>query len=561
MATWTLAKKDLRLLVRDVRAMVILLAMPFLFILVLGISLGEGFGKKPLEGLRVSVVNLDAGLPRFFDRPAMVREAMAWLTLPTAAVPGGSGPWQALAAAGLAARNRADWYPHEPWGQVVLNDLAQTADISVELIATREEAQRLVKSGRRAAVLILGPHFSKRVERTSFLAPAWEETFLITSVLPRPGLPVSLACHAFFNEKQDALPLYFLQGINPYHRDGIRFPELDVEVLRDPTQEAAAAIIDQVAQGTLLRVVLPWMIGRAFGKLGDPEFIDLLSKENIQVPVPGVPFRVPLAVILKNLSPQDKRALGNSLQSAIQNLFTRYNLTAKTWTALTKSANTQREGAEVGAYREEGIGLLKRGAIRYQLLVPSYIVMFAFFLVLTVGWLFVAERRQGTMKRLVAAPLTRTEIVAGKMIPCYALSVFQGFFLLGAGKLVFGMSWGLQPLWLIPVVLATSLAAMGLGLLVAALARTESQVSVFGTLLVLMLAGLSGTLMGDRALMPEQMQELSRLTPHAWALDAYRQLVASSGPPNLEVVARACFVLTGFGVLFTLLAWWFLKLE
>ena len=46
--------------------MVILLAMPLIFILVLGISLGEGFGKKAT--LRVSVVNLDRGLPRFFDR-------------------------------------------------------------------------------------------------------------------------------------------------------------------------------------------------------------------------------------------------------------------------------------------------------------------------------------------------------------------------------------------------------------------------------------------------------------------------------------------------------------
>ena len=63
MATWTLAKKELRLLVRDYRALVILLAMPLIFILVLGMSVGEGFGQKPDDRLRVSVVNLDAGLP------------------------------------------------------------------------------------------------------------------------------------------------------------------------------------------------------------------------------------------------------------------------------------------------------------------------------------------------------------------------------------------------------------------------------------------------------------------------------------------------------------------
>src|SRR5438046_7918057 len=63
MATWTLAKKELRLLLRDYRALVILLAMPLIFILVLGVSVGEGFGQKPDDRLRVSVVNLDRGLP------------------------------------------------------------------------------------------------------------------------------------------------------------------------------------------------------------------------------------------------------------------------------------------------------------------------------------------------------------------------------------------------------------------------------------------------------------------------------------------------------------------
>src|SRR6202035_5210948 len=98
--------------------------------------------------------------------------------------------------------------------------------------------------------------------------------------------------------------------------------------------------------------------------------------------------------------------------------------------------------------------------------------MFAFFLVLTVGWLFVSERRQGTLKRLRAAPISRAQILLGKMVPCYLLSVTQGLLLLVAGKLVFAMSWGQDPFWLLPVVLCTSLAAVGLALLVAALART-----------------------------------------------------------------------------------------
>ena len=44
------------------------------------------------------------------------------------------------------------------------------------------------------------------------------------------------------------------------------------------------------------------------------------------------------------------------------------------------------------------------------------------------------------------------------------------------------MSWGPQPGWLLLVVVATSWAAMGLAMLVAALARTETQVAIYGTL-------------------------------------------------------------------------------
>lgn len=556
MAILTLAKKDLRLLGRDARAIVILLAMPVIFILVLGISLGEGFGKKESERLRVSVVNLDKGLPRFFDRPAMLREGMAWLaTSPTCP----AGVIQSLSAMSLARVNHTAWFPHVSWADLVLQDLSQTAGIAVELIATMEEAQTLTRSGRRAAVLVLGLNFSKRVERCSFLAPGWQETFLLSACYPTPGLPTNLALATAFNEGQDALPLYFLDGINPFFRDGVKPDELDVQVLKDPTQQMAAAIIDQVAQGALLRIVLPWMVGRAFAKIGDPDFIDLLSRENVQVRALG--FTIPLQKILVTMSPAEKRALANSLQNSIQTLYPRYNLTANTWASLTKAADADREGMDAVRFREEGAGWLKRGAFRYQLLVPAYLVMFAFFLVLTVGWLFVAERRQGTMKRLRAAPVTKAEIVLGKLLPCYAVSLFQGLFLLVAGWLIFGMSWGPAPLWLIPVVATTSLAAMGLALFVAALAKTETQVAIYGTLLVLVLAGLSGLMMGDRSIMPEQMQRISHFTPHAWALDAYKQLVANPAAPSMDIVSTACLVLTGFGLGFIVLAWWLLKLD
>ena len=62
-AILTLARKDLRVLLRDTRAAIILLTMPVIFILVLGLALGESFGQKPDDRLRISIVDEDAGLP------------------------------------------------------------------------------------------------------------------------------------------------------------------------------------------------------------------------------------------------------------------------------------------------------------------------------------------------------------------------------------------------------------------------------------------------------------------------------------------------------------------
>lgn len=447
MPIWTLAKKDLRLLLRDRRAVVILLAMPLIFILVLGLSLGEGFGQKPDDKLRVSVVDLD-------QPPALPADVKV--------IP----------------------YGLPTWSQVVQRDLTQTGEIRIEVIPSREEAERLVRSGKRAAVIYFGPNFSRRVHRSSFLA----------------------------------------DGINPFFRDGVKLSELDMDVLKDPTQLTAGSIIEQALQVSLLRVVLPWMIGRAFEKIGDQ--------------------------------------LGFLVQRGLKQMFPNYDLTGKTWAALTKSQERSiEEGAAVQEYKDDaGSGLLKRGAASYQRLVPAQTVMFAFFLVLTVGWLFVAERRQGTLKRLRAAPLSTTQILLGKLLPCLVLSLSQGLFLLAAGKLVFAMDWGPQPWLLLPVVVTTSLAATGLALFVAALARTETQVAIYGTLLVLVLAGVSGCLMGDRELMPEGMQNASRFTPHAWALDAYKQLLTNP-QPELGIVVQACLVLTAFGAGFVLLAWCFVKLE
>jgi ABC-type multidrug transport system permease subunit len=539
MPVLTLALKDLRLLLRDPRSAVILLLMPVVLILVLGLALGEGFGDKPDDRLRISVVALDRGLP---PRPGRT-------------------------------------FPAKPWAELVIDDLSSETDeagIRVEVIDSLDTARDLVGRGKRAAVLVFEPEFSDRMDRCSFLAA--------------PGF----------------------EPVNPLGRDGVRLDRVGLTVLRDPTQPTASAIIEQAAQVTLFRVVIPYMIGQAFARVGDEQFMEhLAAKLKDKKPIPAEVLQQLDPVIQKLLTalfadpkfdqmlrkefgglgsaaikgqmpqfrklinaafrdaeisarvgtdvafgevmtPAVRREVGPQVKAGVGDLFPSYDFHALTWQQLTRSGAREGSPQNRTVYQEPG-------AKRYQILVPQFTVMFAFFLVLTVGWLFVAERKHGTLVRLRAAPLSRGHILLGKLLPCLAVSLFQGFFLLLAGRVVFQMNWGAEPWLLVPVVACTSVAAVGLAMLVASVARTETQVAVYGTLLVLVLGGVSGSLM-PRELMPESMKRASLVTPHAWALDAYSQLLGNPAP-ELSVVGTACLVLLGFGAAFLLVAWWRLDLE
>jgi len=190
----------------------------------------------------------------------------------------------------------------------------------------------------------------------------------------------------------------------------------------------------------------------------------------------------------------------------------------------------------------------------YQIIVPAYTVLFAFFLINIMARSFLSERRQGTLDRLRVAPIGPFVLLVGKTEPYYLLSVAQGVALFAFGRLLFGMSWGSAPGMLMLVVACTSLAATTLGLLVATLVRTDAQVSAYANLLVITLGGLSGCFM-PRAWLPEGMRTVSLAIPHAWSLIAYDQLLTSPWP-DMSRVAACCVVLLLFSAVFFVAGCW-----
>ncbi len=154
--------------------------------------------------------------------------------------------------------------------------------------------------------------------------------------------------------------------------------------------------------------------------------------------------------------------------------------------------------------------------------VPGYTVFGVFFIIGVVAASILDERKRGTLRRLQAAPFSRTAFLLGKVTPYFLVNLAQVSLMFALGRLVFHMDLGRSPLGLVSV--ATASAATGLGLLVAALGRTDGQVGGLSTLLALVLAAVGG-MMVPTYVMPSWLQRLAQLSPHYWALQGYQDLI------------------------------------
>jgi ABC-2 type transport system permease protein len=184
--------------------------------------------------------------------------------------------------------------------------------------------------------------------------------------------------------------------------------------------------------------------------------------------------------------------------------------------------------------------------------VPAYTVFGVFFIVLPLATGFMREKHQGTFQRILAAPISKATLLVGKLLPYYLVNLLQIGLMFTVGAVFFEIQTG-NLLGLILISLALAACANGLGLMVAALGRTEAQMGALGVFFAVVLSALGG-MMVPTFVMPELMETLSRFTPHAWALSGYHDAMLRG--LGLADVLKETVVLLGFAAFFFLMALW-----
>jgi ABC-2 type transport system permease protein len=174
----------------------------------------------------------------------------------------------------------------------------------------------------------------------------------------------------------------------------------------------------------------------------------------------------------------------------------------------------------------------------------SMAIMFLFFATVFGPIGLLAERRTGTLARLLAAPIASGSIVLGAAITAFVLGLVSMGVLVVATSLLLGATWG-PPALVAPLVVAAVVAASGVSMLICTLARTDEQAGGWNAMVSISLAVLGGSMI-PLANAPELLRQLSRITPHAWFLEAIDRMSAAS--VGLDDVLPAIAVLLGFGL-------------
>lgn len=185
---------------------------------------------------------------------------------------------------------------------------------------------------------------------------------------------------------------------------------------------------------------------------------------------------------------------------------------------------------------------------QFDLGASSNLVLFVFLTALAGSSALILTRQLGISRRMLSTPTPIGTIVLGESLGRFGTALLQGVYIMVLTLIVFQVNWG-DPLGAILILVALSAVGAGAGMLLGSLFSNDQQAAGVGVMVALGLAALGGA-MFPAELFSSTMQRVAHITPHAWALDGYAELVRRGGNtldilPELGVLVLYAAVLMG----------------
>ena len=160
----------------------------------------------------------------------------------------------------------------------------------------------------------------------------------------------------------------------------------------------------------------------------------------------------------------------------------------------------------------------------FQRSVPSYLVMFVFLNLLVSGAGIAEDRASGRLRRMAIAPVSRGDIVLGKLLGRFAIGWIQIAYMLGFG-LIAGIRWAEHGWVFFGFLSLFALASASLGILLGTLFKDPDKCATTAIWVAILLAPLGG-LWWPLEIVGPVMRQVAYLVPTGWAMEGVNALLA-----------------------------------
>ncbi len=194
----------------------------------------------------------------------------------------------------------------------------------------------------------------------------------------------------------------------------------------------------------------------------------------------------------------------------------------------------------VGIKNDTKLGLIQA--------VAGTAILMLLFSVAGVGTSILEEKENGTINRLLYSPLKGSTILYSKMLFAFFISILQLTAMFLFAWLIFNMDLSVNIPGLILMIIATSFAVSGIGIFLAAIAKTRQQAQNLSTIIILVMSAIGGSMI-PLFIMPSILQKIALLSVNYWGIQGFYDLFWRVLPlqdilPKILVLMSIGFVMT-----------------
>lgn len=170
--------------------------------------------------------------------------------------------------------------------------------------------------------------------------------------------------------------------------------------------------------------------------------------------------------------------------------------------------------------------------------IPSLVAILTLLITLSQSAMSLArEKELGTFDQLLVTPFNPLEILIGKLIPAMMVGIVEALLIVSLGRLLFDVPFRGSFILLLAAIVLFSFSAVGFGLFISTLARTQQQAILGSFMFMVPAISLSG-FAAPVENMPLWLQKAVELNPMKHGLIIFKGIFLKDLPLN-EVMANA----------------------